>query len=103
MRYCRRTFFNKLFQPHRIGKAIYKAKVNALKLNGVERDYFLNTHHAYMPHRTMHGFRRSKTPKNQIIGRHSMVKYFKARQKLNLRTARSPFLRRIYVSQVLDF
>lgn len=99
MRYCKRTFFNKLLQPKRVGKRILKATHNTWKMSKFDRTYW-NMHNAFRPRKTMLMFRRGKTPKNQIIGRHSMVKYFRARAKLNLRPAQSIFLRRLrhYVS-----
>ena len=99
MRYCKRTFFNKLLQPKRIGKPIFKTVPNVWKAGKFDRTYW-NMHNAFQPRKTMLMFRRGKTPKNLIVGRHSMVKYFRARTKLNLRPAQSVFLRRLkhYVS-----
>lgn len=88
MRYCKRTFFNVLFQPKRIGKAIFKRK---------QRHQFWGN---VIPKKTMWRIRRSKTPRNLIIGRHSAVKTYKMRVintifVLGVRTkAQSIFVRR---------
>ena len=82
MRYCKRTFFNVLFQPNRIGKCI----PSLYKAIRVPR---------YSPKKTMIEFRRGKTPRNSIIARHAKVKYFKVYHALNIvRTSQSIFVRR---------
>ena len=82
MRYCRRTFFNTIIQPHRIGKRV-PSKYKAIRVP------------RYSPKRTMAEFRRGKTPRNSIIARHAKVKYFKLYHKLNIgRTSQSIFVRR---------
>ena len=88
MRYCRRTFFNILLQPHRVGKCIPTRH----KASRVPR---------YSPKKTMAEFRRGKTPRNSILARHAKVKYFKVYKTLGIiRTSQSIFIRRAksYVS-----
>jgi len=87
VRYCKRTFFNRLLQPHRIGKAIlYKVRQT-------------RNHRLYIK-TTMQEFRLGKTPKNLILGRYQKVRTFKLYGKLGLRTTQSIFVRRAksYVS-----
>lgn len=81
MRYCKRTFFNVLFQPKRIGKQIFKHK---------QRHQFWGN---CIPKKTMWRFRRSKTPKNLIIGRYSAVNLYKYRQTHGIRSSQSIFVR----------
>ena len=75
MRYCKRTFFNKLFQPRRIGKPIFRKAYRGVGALNRQRPYqFYFAHWAYRPRRIMLESRRGKTPKNQIIGRHALIK-----------------------------
>ena len=81
MRYCRRTLFNKVIQPRRIGKRI-PSLFDAVRTK------------RYQPKRTMLEFRRGKTPRNMILARYSMVRYFKLYQRLGIRVTQSIFVRR---------
>ena len=91
MRYCKRTFFNRLLQPHRIGKAIlYKVRQT-------------RNHRLYIK-TTMQEFRLGKTPKNLILGRYQKVRTYNLYNRLGLRTSPSIFVKRarIYVPKILD-
>ena len=94
MRYCRRTFFNKLYQPKRIGKPVFKYITIPLIERIHDRRMWFNSNKPFRPKQAMKAFRLGKTPKNQIIGRHSAVSMFKYRQMYKLRNAQSVLVRR---------
>ena len=71
MRYCRRTFFNVLFQPKRIGKNIKKFKYKR---------------HTYQKKFHLTDRRQSSTPRMSILARYHMVKRFKVFEGVIRRT-----------------
>lgn len=92
MRYCKRTFFNKLMQPRRIGKPIRYGKFSAFRFNvHGNREHYS---HVFRPRTTMLSFRRGKTPKNQIIGRYEKVRRYRLWHDVKLRITQSIFVTR---------
>lgn len=94
MRYCKRTFFNMLYQPHRIGKPIFKYITIPCIERMHDRRMWRGVQKPFRPKQAMREFRLGKTPKNQIIGRHATVSMFKYRLMYNLRSVQSVFVRR---------
>ena len=102
MRYCKRTFFNKLLQPHRIGKAILMHAPFLFRKRLFEARQS-RAHRLYV-RTSMQEFRRGKTPKNLILGRYQKVRTYNLYNRLGLRTSPSIFVRRArtYVPKILD-
>ena len=71
MRYCKRTLFNKIFQPHRIGCALRYKGVRLTKRKPRKRTTM------QMERRSHVGWRNMKINRNGIIQRIKLLRTFK--------------------------
>ena len=92
MRYCKRTFFNTIMQPHRIGKPIFAGAVSSWRNTVHTRREFYS--HKWKQPMQMIWFKQNKTRKNAIVSRYSKVRHFKLYHAKGLRTSQSIFVRR---------